>query len=160
MKTMTSESTKHHKTETPLLAALNQVLADTYSLMGLTHLAHWNVEGPSFFALHKAFEDQYQELFEAVDEIAERVRALGGYAVGGLEKLSKMAGMDEFSSPQSQKDYVAALIGCHEKVIHDAIRARDMAGEMNDLESQDMMIQKITWHEKTLWMLKAFLKQG
>ncbi|HUR47445.1 MAG TPA: DNA starvation/stationary phase protection protein [Candidatus Saccharimonadales bacterium] len=160
MKTMAAESNKVQKTETPLITGLNQVLADTYSLMGLTHLAHWNVEGPSFFALHKAFEEQYQELFEEVDVIAERIRALGGYAMGGLGRLSKVAGMEEFSAPQAQKDYVAALIGCHEKLIQDAVHARDMAGEINDLESQDLMIEKITWHEKTLWMLKSFLKQG
>lgn len=64
---------------------LNQVLADSYALLSLTHLAHWNVEGPGFFALHTAFQTQYEELFMAVDEIAERIRSLGAYAVGGLD---------------------------------------------------------------------------
>src|SRR5687768_18501136 len=90
------------KSDTRLVDALNLVLADSYALMALTHLAHWNVEGPDFFELHKAFQHQYEDLFEAVDEIAERVRALDTYAIGGLNKLARTAGMDEFSSPMPQ----------------------------------------------------------
>jgi starvation-inducible DNA-binding protein len=160
MKTMTSEkkTSSTAQTNTRMIEVLNQVLADTYSLLGLTHLAHWNVEGPSFFALHKAFEDQYKELFEAVDEIAERVRAIGGYAAGGLHRLASMAGMEEFTPPLPPKDYVAGLIVAHEKLLDDAIQARETAGQVNDLESQDLMIERITKHEKILWMLKSFLK--
>jgi DNA-binding ferritin-like protein len=80
---------------TQLSVSLNQVLADSYALMSLTHLAHWNVEGPGFFALHAAFQMQYEELFTAIDEIAERVRALGAYATGGLGKLAQTAQMAE-----------------------------------------------------------------
>lgn len=156
--TTTSPAAKTVRKDTRLVDALNQTLADSYALMALTHLAHWNVEGQGFFALHKAFEEQYEHLFKAVDEIAERVRALDAYAIGGLSKLAKVAGMDEFSSPLPQKDYVAALIVAHEKVVQDATKARDISGEVNDLESQDMMIGRIQWHEKTLWMLKSYLK--
>ena len=146
------------KSDTRLVDALNLVLADSYALMALTHLAHWNVEGPDFFELHKAFEHQYEDLFEAVDEIAERVRSLDAYAIGGLRKLAQTAGMDEFSSPMPQKDYVAALIVAHEKVMDDATRARELSGEMNDLQSQDLMIKRLTFHQKTVWMLKSVLK--
>jgi len=156
--TTTSPTTKTVRKDTRLADALNQTLADSYALMALTHLAHWNVEGQGFFALHKAFEEQYESLFEAVDEIAERVRALEAYAIGGLSKLAKTAGMEEFISPMPQKDYVAALVVAHEKVVGDAIKARDISGELNDLESQDLMIGRIQWHEKTLWMLKSYLK--
>lgn len=156
--TVTTPTTKTAAKDTRLVDALNLVLADSYALMALTHLAHWNVEGAGFFALHKAFEEQYESLFEAVDEIAERVRALDAYAVGGLSKLAKTAGLEEFSSPMPQKDYVAALIVAHEKVVDDAGRVRDLAGTANDLETQDLMIGRIQWHEKTLWMLKSFLK--
>jgi hypothetical protein len=76
---------------------LNQVLADSYALMALTHLAHWNVEGPGFFSLHTAFQTQYEELFTAIDEIAERVRALGDYATGGLESLARPSSSVIFS---------------------------------------------------------------
>jgi starvation-inducible DNA-binding protein len=158
MKTMTSEKATSAPTDTRMVEALNQVLADTYSLLGLTHLAHWNVEGQNFFGLHKAFEEQYKDLFEATDDIAERVRAIGGYAVGGLHRLASMAGMEEFTPPIPQKDYVAALIVAHEKLLDDAIQTRETAGQVNDLESQDLMIERITRHEKVLWMLKSFLK--
>ena len=131
------------------------MLADSYALMALTHLAHWNVEGADFFPLHKAFQEQYENLFEAVDEIAERVRALDAYAIGGLGALAKVAEMEEFKSPLPQKDYVAALIVAHEKVCDDELRKRDAAGAAGDLQSQDLMIKRLQWHEKTLWMLKS-----
>ena len=137
---------------------LNQVLADSYALMSLTHLAHWNVEGPGFFALHTAFQTQYEELFTAIDEIAERVRALGAYATGGLENLARKAQMKEFSSPLPQEDYVRLLLAANEKLVADAAQARDVAGEANDPETQDLMIARITLHQKTIWMLKSFLK--
>lgn len=138
--------------------SLNQVLADSYALMSLTHLAHWNVEGPGFFALHTAFQTQYEELFVAVDEIAERIRARGAYATGGLGALAAAAQMKEFVSPISQEQYVRALLAANAKLIKDAERARDLAGEDNDPESQDLMIGRITLHQKTAWMLTSFLK--
>jgi starvation-inducible DNA-binding protein len=137
---------------------LNQVLADSYALMALTHLAHWNVEGPGFFALHTAFQTQYEELFTAIDEIAERIRALGAYATGGLETLAKKAQMKEFTAPRAQEDYVRLLLAANEKLVADAAEARDAAGEAQDAESQDLMIGRITLHQKTMWMLKSFLK--
>lgn len=143
---------------TSLTGSLNQVLADSYALMALTHLAHWNVEGPGFFALHTAFQTQYEELFTAVDEIAERVRALDAYAIGGLGKLAQAAQMTEFAAPLAQEDYVKRLIGANEKLLADAADARDLAGQANDAESQDLMIGRITLHQKTVWMLKSFLK--
>ena len=69
-----------------------------------------------------------------------------------------MAQMNEFKSPMPQKDYVAALIVAHEKVVDDAVRVRDAAAESGDLQSQDLLIKRIQWHEKTLWMLKSYLK--
>lgn len=144
--------------DTRVIDGLNLVLADSYALMALTHLAHWNVEGPNFFALHKAFQEQYEELFTAIDEIAERVRALDAFAIGGLNMFAKVAQMDEFKSPMPQKDYIAALIVAHEKAVDDITRVRDLAGEAEDLETQDLMIGRLQTHEKTLWMLRSCLK--
>lgn len=143
---------------TPLTESLNQVLADTYALMSLTHLAHWNVEGQGFFALHTAFQTQYEDMFTAADDVAERIRALGAYAIGGLGTLAAHAKLKEFAAPMPQNDYVRGLITGHEKVVADATKARDLAGNSNDLESEDLMIQRITTHEKALWMLRSFLK--
>ena len=152
-------TTAKAKVDSPVVTALNLLLADSYALMGLTHHAHWNVEGPGFFALHKAFEGQYEHLFHGIDEIAERVRALDAYALGGLRAFAKEAGLDEFPTGAiPARDYVAGLIVAHEKTITDAVALRDAAGAVNDLETQDLAIERITWHQKTTWMLKSYLK--
>ena len=145
---------------TPLALAtsLNQVLADSYALMSLTHLAHWNVEGPGFFALHTAFQTQYEELFLAIDTIAERIRALDAYALGGLGTLATTAGLPEAAAPMAQEAYVKGLIAANQKVVADAALARDLAGAANDAESQDLMSERIMLHQKTIWMLKSVLK--
>ncbi len=153
-----SQTGKTTRKDNRVADALNLVLADSYALMGLTHQAHWNVEGSDFFPLHKAFEEQYENLFEAVDEIAERVRGLDVFAAGGLARLAKMAEMDEFTAPLPQKDFVAGLTVAHEKLLQDAFQAREAAAQADDLESQDLMIKRITWHQKTTWMLKSYLK--
>jgi len=156
--TTASHAAKAARKETRVVDALNLVLADSYALMALTHQAHWNVEGPDFFPLHKAFQEQYEDLFEAIDEIAERVRALDAYAAGGLSRLAKLAEMDEFTAPLPQKDFVAGLVVAHEKLVQDATHARELAGQANDLETQDLMIKRIATHQKTVWMLKSYLK--
>lgn len=158
MSTTTASTGATVKKDSRVTDSLNLVLADSYALMALTHLAHWNVEGADFFPLHQAFQAQYENLFEAIDEIAERVRALDVYAIGGLSTFAKVAQMEEFRSPLPQKDYVAALIVAHEKVMDDATRTRNVAGETGDLETQDLMIKRLQWHEKTLWMFKSYLK--
>ena len=148
MSTATSTPSTAAKKNAGVIEGLNLVLADSYALMALTHLAHWNVEGPDFFPLHQ----------EAIDEIAEQVRALDAYAIGGLSVFASVAKMEEFKAPLSQRDYVAALIVAHEKVADDALHTRDQAGEAGDLQTQDLMIKRLQWHEKTLWMLKSYLK--
>ncbi len=138
--------------------ALRQVVADTYALIGQTHICHWNVRGPSFFSLHTAFEEQYSELFLAVDEIAERIRAIGALAPGGLANLAKLAGIEEIAEDASAKDMVSHLIVANEKLLTDLRTARDLASEANDSESEDMAIARIQVHEKTVWMLRSFLE--
>ncbi len=146
------------KPDSGVVKALNLLLADSYALMANTHFAHWNVEGPAFFVLHQAFEAQYEDLFKAVDEIAERVRALDSFAMGGLRTFAQVSGLEELNRPIGAKDYVAALIVAHEKTVADAIALREAAGAANDLETQDLAIGRIQWHQKRVWMLKAFLK--
>ena len=94
----------------------------------------------------------------AIDEIAERIRSLGAYAIGGLGTLANVAQMKEFAAPLSQADYVRSLIEANAKLVADSEVARDLAGESNDPESQDLMIGRITLHQKTNWMLRSFLK--
>lgn len=156
---MSTDNAMRTERATRLIESLNLVLADSYAVMALTHVAHWNVEGPGFFALHTAFQTQYEELFVAIDEIAERVRSLGGYAIGGLSKLAETAKLPEFAAPRPQEDYVRLLVEANRKLVADAAQARDDAGAGNDPESQDLMIGRITLHQKTIWMLQSYLKQ-
>ena len=160
MNTETVIATKS-KTKNPVVGALNLLLADSYALMAMSHQAHWNVEGPAFFALHRAFQEHYENLFVAIDEIAERVRALDAYALGGLRAYHQESGLEEFPTGSvAAKDYVAGLVMGHEKALSDAVKLRDSSGESNDLETQDLSIARITWHQKTLWMLKSYLKSA
>jgi starvation-inducible DNA-binding protein len=137
--------------------ALREVVAGSYALLGQTHLCHWNVRGPGFFALHTAFEEQYTELFTAIDEVAERVRALGSLAPGGLSHLAKMASMDEIAEDADANTMVQHLADCNRQVVKLATVARDRAADAEDKESEDLMIARIQVHEKTIWMLESFL---
>ncbi|BCX47990.1 DNA-binding ferritin protein, DPS [Haloferula helveola] len=141
-----------------LIDSLRLVVADTYAVIGQTHLCHWNVRGPSFFSLHTAFETQYNELFVAVDEIAERIRAKGALAPGGLAKLAEMSGIPEIGEDASAQDMVKHLVTANEKLLADLKKARDAAGECGDSESEDLMIARTQVHEKTVWMLKSYLE--
>lgn len=140
-----------------VVAALRQVVADSYALLGQTHLCHWNVRGPSFFSLHNAFEEQYTELFVAIDEIAERIRALGALAPGGLQNLARLAGMDEIREDASSEAMVQHLLAANQRLVKDLVTARDLAGESGDDQTEDLMIARLQVHEKTIWMLQSFL---
>lgn len=155
-----STTTKSTATGVSAVAtSLKSLLADSYSLMAQTHLAHWNVEGPAFFQLHAAFQAQYEELFAAIDEIAERLRALDVLAPGGLATLAKLSKIDDFGvAPAPAKDFVAHLIEGHEQAVASAKTVRDAAEDARDLETQDLAIGRVQVHQKTLWMLKSYLK--
>jgi starvation-inducible DNA-binding protein len=156
MSTITKSTTA---TGSAVASALKSLLADSYALMAQTHLAHWNVEGPAFFQLHGAFQGQYEELFTAIDEIAERLRALDVLAPGGLATLVALSKVPEFGvAPAPAKDFVAHLIEGHEQAAASAKTVRDAAEEAKDLETQDLAIGRLQTHQKTLWMLKSFLK--
>lgn len=142
----------------PIIDALRLVVADTYALIGQTHLCHWNVRGPSFFSLHAAFEQQYTELFLAVDEVSERIRAKGALAPGGLSNLAQMAGIEEIREDTPAQDMVRHLVTANEKLLADLRAARDCAAAASDSESEDLMIARIQVHEKTVWMLKSYLE--
>lgn len=144
-------------TYSPVVEALRQVVADSYALIGQTHICHWNVRGPEFFALHVAFEQQYTELFTAVDEIAERVRALGSLAPGGLANLAKLSSISEIEEDVKAVDMVAHLAKSNEVLVSSLSAARDLASDAGDSESEDLCIARIQVHQKTIWMLNSFL---
>jgi starvation-inducible DNA-binding protein len=155
---MKTHTKKASKTDA-VVKGLTTLLADSYALLGQTHIAHWNVEGPAFFSLHTAFQTQYEELFTAIDEVAERIRGLDVLAPGGLKTLAALSSITELAAePMPAKDFVAHLIEGHEIVVTNATEARKAAEEAGDLETQDLVIKRIQTHEKTLWMLRSFLK--
>lgn len=156
MKPTTQTSTR---TDDAVTKTLTTLLADSYALLGQTHVAHWNVEGPAFFQLHSAFQTQYEELFGAIDDIAERLRALDVLAPGGLKMLAGLSSISELPiEKMPAKDFVAHLVECHETVVEGAMAARKASEEAGDLETQDLVISRIQTHQKTLWMLRSFLK--
>lgn len=140
-----------------VVEALRQVVADKYALLGQTHLCHWNVRGHGFFALHVAFEEQYTELFTAIDEVAERVRALGALAPGGLGNLAKMSGMKELNEDAGADEMVRHLSDANKKVVGSLEQARAAAEKAGDSQSEDLVISRMQVHEKTIWMLESYL---
>ncbi len=138
---------------------LAQLLADSYALLGQTQFAHWNVQGPAFFSLHTIFQTQYEELFLAVDELAERLRALDVIAPGGLKSLAALSSIKELPiKAHAAKDFVAHLLASHEILVETAKQLRDLAEKSKDSETQDLAIKRIQIHDKTIWMFRAFLK--
>ena len=144
--------------QSAIVASLETLLADSYALMALTHLAHWNVEGTDFFQLHTAFQTQYEELFTAVDEIAEHIRSLDAFPPGGLRMLAEMTEIGQLDRRMSGKDFVANLIEAHEILVANAKEGRRISGEAGDSESEDLFIERLRAHDKTLWMLKSYLR--
>lgn len=140
-----------------VIGHLETLLADSYALMAQTHLAHWNVEGANFFGLHTAFQTQYEELFTAIDEIAERIRALGGYSPGGLAMLDQMSEIGGMERKLDSNGYLTHLAKSHQILIDSAAKGRDAAGGAGDAETEDLFIARLQVHEKTLWMLKSAL---
>lgn len=155
--TATTSTEPNEQQTAEVVDALRQVVADSYALIGQSHICHWNVRGPSFFSLHAAFEQQYTELFAAVDEIAERIRALGALAPGGLSNLATMAGFEEIEEDADAKKMVQHLVSTNEALVRNLSKARDLAANCGDSETEDLMISRIQVHEKTIWMLKSYI---
>ncbi len=143
---------------TPTTAALERLLADTYVLYIKTHGFHWNVTGPRFAALHAMFETQYLELFAAVDEIAERIRALGQMAPASNRQFSALTSLTESGEPvPADSEMVRQLADDHARVIATANTVLKAAEKADDAPTMDLAIRRMTIHEKTRWMLRASL---
>ena len=137
--------------------SLTQVLGETFGLYVQTHGYHWNVEGPQFRQLHMLFEEQYQNLWAALDEIAERIRCLGAYAPGSLSELMALAG-DTPAVAQSAEAMVDALIKANSTIADTLREAIITAQEAGDEVSAGMLTDRLEWHEKELWMMKSSRK--
>ena len=137
---------------------LGRLLADTWVLYGKTHGFHWNVTGPMFTSLHTLFETQYNELWDSLDELAERIRALGLPAPFGDSTLTKLASLEEAGSIPAAMEMVKQLVADHEAVARTARSVFEIADAANDQPSADLLTQRLQVHEKTAWMLRSLLQ--
>lgn len=135
---------------------LTNTVSDTYMLMIKTHGYHWNVTGTQFRSLHLMFEEQYQELFAAVDEVAERIRALDAFAPSSAEAFHNHTAVKEATgNPPAAKAMIADLIKTNEQVRTRIEEGRAFADEVGDKASEDMLIKRLQAHDKAIWMLKS-----
>ena len=140
-----------------IAAGLSKLLADSYSLYVKTHNYHWNVEGPMFNTLHLMFEEHYTELATAVDEIAERIRALGVKAPGSYTAFGKLTSIDEATGGESAEEMIRQLVIGQETVARTAREAIKAAEAASDEPTADLLTQRMQIHEKNAWMLRSML---
>ena len=136
---------------------LSRLLADSYTLYLKTHNYHWNVTGPMFQTLHTMFEEHYTELWQALDEIAERIRALGVFAPGTYRAFADLSSIPEEDSIPAAEDMIRNLVAGHEAVARTARSVFPLAEKADDEPTADLLTQRIQVAEKTAWMLRSLL---
>ncbi len=141
-----------------LVDALGAILADTFVLYYKTHASHWNVEGASFKQLHDLFMEQYTEMWNALDEIAERIRALDAYAPVSMKTLLAAASLKEYGQHRDALQMVRELAEDHTALAKTLAKAIAMANDADDQPTVDLLTGRQAIHEKTAWMLRATAK--
>ena len=148
------------KDRAAIAAGLSRLLADTYTLYLTTHNFHWNVTGPMFNSLHAMFMEQYTELWNAVDPVAERIRSLGHAAPGSYAQFGKLASLpDAPAQPPKALEMVRILMQGHEAVARTAREIFPLAEKAGDEPTADLLTQRLTLHEQTAWMLRSLLEE-
>lgn len=142
-----------------IAAGLSKLLADSYTLYLKTHNFHWNVTGPMFTTLHTLFEQQYTELAAAVDEIAERIRALGIVAPGSYKQFGELSSIKEETGSPSAEDMIRQLVEGQEAVVKTARGVFPIVEKANDEPTADLLTQRMQLHEKNAWMLRSLLEK-
>jgi starvation-inducible DNA-binding protein len=140
---------------------LSRFLADSYTLYLKTHNFHWNVTGPMFNALHTMFETQYTEQWTALDETAERIRALGFNAPGSYREFVALSSIAEEPGLTNSADWhemVRQLVVGNEAVCRTARKVLDIADDADDAPTEDLLTQRLQTHEKYAWMLRSLLQ--
>ena len=137
---------------------LSRLLADTFTLYLTTHNFHWNVKGPMFQTLHLMFKAQYNELWLALDAIAERIRALGFPAPGTYAQYSKLSSIKETRGVPEAKEMIAILVSGQEAVARTARKIFPVVDKSSDEPTADLLTQRMQVHEKTAWMLRSLLE--
>jgi starvation-inducible DNA-binding protein len=136
---------------------LSVLLADTYTLYLKTHNYHWNVTGPMFQTLHTLFETQYNELALAVDDIAERIRALGEFAPGSYKEYAKLTNLKEADGIPAAEEMIKDLVKGQEAIAKTARSIVPVADGASDEVTLDLLTQRMTVHEKNAWMLRSLI---
>ena len=139
---------------------LSRLLGDSYTLYLKTHNFHWNVTGPMFSTLHILFEQHYTELATAVDEIAERIRALGVAAPGSYKQFSELSSIEEETGVPGAEEMIRQLVQGQEAVVKTARSIFPVVESANDEPSADLLTQRMQIHEKNAWMLRSLLEAG
>ena len=142
------------KSRKKIAGALEQVLADTYALYTKTHGYHWNVEGARFIQLHLLFETQYNEVWNALDTIAERIRSLGQFAPA-LESIGSKSSLKPDNGVPNEDQMLANLVAANEAVVKSARTCLTAAEDAGDQATADLMTQRCAAGEKAAWMLRA-----
>lgn len=140
-----------------IAAGLSRLLADSYLTYLKTHNYHWNVTGPMFATLHTMFEEQYTELAAAIDEIAERIRALGIKAPGSFKSFLALTNIEEETGEPDAKEMLRQLVIAQETIVRTARGAFPAAEKANDEPTADLLTQRMQLHEKNAWMLRSLL---
>jgi starvation-inducible DNA-binding protein len=138
---------------------LSRLLADSYTLYLMTHNFHWNVTGPMFNTLHLMFMAQYTEQWNALDIVAERIRALGHPAPGTYKEFAKLASIKEVDGVPKATDMIRLLVTAQEAAARTAREVFPIVEKANDQPSADLLTQRMEVHEKTAWMLRSLLEE-
>ena len=158
-KTMKIDIGISHSDRAKIVEGLSKLLADSYTLYLMTHNFHWNVTGPQFNSLHNMFMTQYTEQWNALDIIAERIRALGFPAPGTYKQFVKLTAIKEVEGVPKAEEMVSLLVNAHETVARTARSLFSTVDEVNDQPTADLITQRLEVHEITAWMLRSLLEE-
>lgn len=138
---------------------LSKLLADSYVLLLKTQNIHWNIEGSKFRSIHLMTEEHYNNLFDAVDVIAERIRMIGEKAPATFAEFSKLASFDEKVETDNQNEMLESLLASHEALRADVVSGLKRLEDSNDFGTIDVLNSRLAFHDKIIWMLKSTLKK-
>lgn len=138
-----------------LAEMLSQALANTYVLYAKIQGVHWNVSGPNFFGIHKMTQEQYEDLAQSIDELAERIRAIGYLAPTKLQTFLELSQIEEAGRDVKTHDMLEMLAKDHQAVAKSLREAVAEADDVDDVFTADMLTARIGSHEKFAWMLRA-----
>ena len=142
-----------------IVRGLSALLADSYTLYLMTHNFHWNVTGPQFNSLHLMFMGQYTEQWNALDIVAERIRALGHPAPGTYKEFVKLASIKEVEGVPKSDEMIRHLVAAQEATARTARKLFPVVDAANDQPTADLLTQRLEIHEKTAWMLRSLLEE-